>query len=229
MPIKLNPLISLLLTAALRARMSLSQTLCFFDGGCNVPVPKVSGNDYPRHAIVQGHCFLFNYFFVFPVTGNNRKWGELAPPLHFRSDFGPQIRISGRGFQSGAAFHSLFQGNPCHALVTVSRSNSVCVALLFGRERVQLWISPPPLSSRGLARRGSGSGSSWQQRLRSQNVGQAASESCSEEENRCPGHMTWPPQRCRYPSRQDANLPTGHDANRPLTPAVGLTRSSSLA
>lgn len=125
--------------------------------------------------------------------------GTVASPRRSRSDSGPQIWVFCRGFRSGAAFHLLFQGNPFHALVTVSRSNSVCGALLFGHERVQLWISPPPLSSRGLARRDSGSGSSWQQRLRSLNVGQAASESCSEEENRCLGHMTWPPQRCRYP------------------------------
>lgn len=92
--------------------------------------------------------------------------------LHIRSRFWP-VEMSGRGRRSGAAFALLFQGNPRHALVTVSRSNSVCVALLFGASVSSCGLAATAFFTGGLARPGSGSGASWQQRLRSLNVGQA--------------------------------------------------------
>lgn len=97
--------------------------------------------------------------------------GRVPPHHHSRPPFRPvEFRdFLGRG-RGGFVSESHFQGTPRHALVTVSRSNSVCVPLHLVRtgQKGPGGISPA--------------------RLQSPNVGQAVRE-----ENRWLSHVTWPP------------------------------------
>lgn len=104
--------------------------------------------------LFKGLVFTVSVVFKAEITENGASSPKKGSGGFVRGSDPRLIIPACRGRRSGAAFDLLFLGNPGHALVTVSHGNSVCVAL---RERVQLWISPPPLSFTGEPAPGSGS------------------------------------------------------------------------